>query len=85
MINELGRTPTRSENVYFANNEQALIAVFAAVFCFTHAEYNLIKFNLIVIDQSKLLTVIRSVLYVKFKETNQICSPLKIGQWINSE
>ena len=23
MINELGRCPTRSENVYFANNEQA--------------------------------------------------------------
>ena len=43
MINELGRCPTRSENVYFANNEQASIAVFTAVFCFTHAEHNLIK------------------------------------------
>ena len=28
MINELTRFPTRSENVYFANNEQAPIAVF---------------------------------------------------------
>ena len=46
MINELGRCPTRSENVYFANNEQASIAVFTAVFCFTHAKHNLIKLNL---------------------------------------
>ena len=43
MINELARSPTRSENVYFANNEQASIAVFTVVFCFTHAEHNLIK------------------------------------------
>ena len=46
MINELAGSPTRSENVYFANNEQALIAVFTAVFYFTHAEHNLIKFKL---------------------------------------
>ena len=46
MIKELGRSPTRSENVYFANNEQALIAVFTAVFYFTHVEHNLIKFKL---------------------------------------
>ena len=46
MINELVRFPTRSENVYFANNEQASIAVFTAVFCFTHAEHNLIKLKL---------------------------------------
>ena len=43
MINELARSPTRSENDYLANNEQASIAVFAALSCFTHAEYNLIK------------------------------------------
>ena len=43
MINELGPCPTRSEKVYFAKIEQALIAVFTAVFCFTHAEHNLIK------------------------------------------
>ena len=42
MINELARFPIRSENVYFASNEQASIAVFIAVFCFTHAEHNLI-------------------------------------------
>ena len=43
MINEIAGSPTRSENVYFANNEQVLIAVFTAVFCFTHAEHHLIK------------------------------------------
>ena len=46
MINELGHRPTRSENVYFAKNEQALIAVFTAVLYFTHAEHNLIKLEL---------------------------------------
>ena len=43
IINELADSPARSENVYFANNEQASIAVFIAVFCFTHAEHHLIK------------------------------------------
>ena len=43
MINELMGPPTRSENVYFANNEEASIAVFTAAFCFTHAEHHLIK------------------------------------------
>ena len=46
MINALGRFPTRSESVYFANNEQASIAVFIAVFCFTHAKHDLIKLKL---------------------------------------
>ena len=46
MINELAGSPTRSENAYFANNEQALIAVFTAVFCFTHAKHHLIKLKL---------------------------------------
>ena len=46
MINELVGFPTRSENVYFANNEQASIAAFTAVFCFTHAENHLIKLKL---------------------------------------
>ena len=36
MINKLARWPTRSDNVYFANNEQASIAVFSAVFFFLH-------------------------------------------------
>ena len=42
MINELAGSLTRSENVYFANNEEASIAVFTAVFCFAHGEYNFI-------------------------------------------
>ena len=46
MFNELEACPTRSENVSFANNEQASIAVFTTVFCFTHAEHNLIKLKL---------------------------------------
>ena len=46
MINELTGSPSRSQNVYFANNEQASIAVFTAVFSFTHAEHHLIKLKL---------------------------------------
>ena len=43
MINELGHSTNRSDNFYFANNEQATIAVFTSVFYFTLAEHNLIK------------------------------------------
>ena len=46
MINGLECFPSRSDNIYFANNEQALIAVFTAVFCFTHAKHHLIKLKL---------------------------------------
>ena len=46
MINKFERFPTRSKNVYFANNEQVSIAVFTAVFCFTHAEHHLVKLKL---------------------------------------
>ena len=46
MINELVGSPTRSENVYFANNEQASIAVFTVVFCVRLAEHHLIKLKL---------------------------------------
>ena len=45
VINQLGRCPTRSDNAYFANNEQASLA-FTAAFCFVHAEHNLIKLKL---------------------------------------
>ena len=45
-ITELGRCTTRSDNAYFDNNEQASLAVFTAVYCFTQAEYNLIKLKL---------------------------------------
>ena len=43
MIKELWPCPNRSENSRFANNEKASIADFTAVFCFIHAEHNLIK------------------------------------------
>ena len=46
MINELAGSSSRSENVYFAYNEQASIAVFTAVFCFAHGEHHLIKLKL---------------------------------------
>ena len=42
MINELGRSSARKESVYIANNQQASIEVFTAVFCFTYAKHNLI-------------------------------------------
>ena len=41
MINKLRHFSTRSENVYFGNNGQALIPVLTVVF--THAKHNLIK------------------------------------------
>ena len=46
MINELADSPARSENVYFAKNEQASITVFTAVFCFARAEHHLIKLKI---------------------------------------
>ena len=46
IINEFGRCLTRSDNVYFAKNEQAALAVFTVVFYFTHAEHDLIKLNI---------------------------------------
>ena len=41
MINELGGSPIRSDNIYFTNNEQASLVFFIA-----HAEHNLVKLNL---------------------------------------
>ena len=35
MIDELEGSPTRSENAYFINNEQASIAVFTAALFYT--------------------------------------------------
>ena len=40
-MNELGGSPIRSVNVYFANNEQALLVFFVAL-----AEHNLVKIKL---------------------------------------
>ena len=41
VINEIRGSPIRSDNIYFADNEQALLVFFIA-----HAEYNLIKLKL---------------------------------------
>ena len=46
IIIELGCCSTRSDNLYFANNEQASLVVFTVAFSFVHAEYNLIKLKL---------------------------------------
>ena len=46
IINELRLCLTRSHNVYFANNEQASLAVFTLGFCYAHAKYNLIRLKL---------------------------------------
>ena len=42
IINELGSSPIRSDNVYFSNNEQALLVFFIA-----HAERKLTILNVI--------------------------------------
>ena len=46
MINKLTCFPTKSENVYFANNEQASTVVFTAKFYSALAEHHLIKLKL---------------------------------------
>ena len=46
IMNNRGPWPTRSENAYFANNEQASLAVFTVGFCYAHAENNLIRLKL---------------------------------------
>ena len=72
MITELTHSSTTSENVYFANNEQDSIAVFMP---------NIIKLKLY---NNWSAQAVNSVL-CEFKETNQICSPLKISQSVNAE
>ena len=47
MINELGRSPTRSENVYFANNEQVCsFRLQSLLLCFILHMPNIIKLKL---------------------------------------
>ena len=52
----------------------------AAALCFVDAEQNLIKFKLYYNWSSQL-----GERYLKFKQTDQICSPLKISHSINVE
>ena len=56
MVNEFVVSPTISENVYFEKNEQALIAAFTTMFCFTHVEHNLIKLKLITASCKQCVT-----------------------------
>ena len=46
IINVLRRFAIRPDNVCFANNEQASLAVFTVVVCFTRAKHNFIKLKL---------------------------------------
>ena len=46
IIHELTCCPFRSDNAYFAINEQARLAVFTGAFCLVHATHNLIKLKL---------------------------------------
>ena len=81
MINELALFPTRSRNVYFANNEQASIAGFTAVFCLTHAEHHLIKLELY--HNWSAQAVNSALCEIQRNQSN--LSPLKISQSINAE
>ena len=72
---------TRSDNVYFANNEQTLLAVFTASFCFPHAEHNLIKLKLYNNWSAQVLNNISE----SARKPIKICSPLKISQSDNVE
>ena len=72
MNNELGRCPTKSDNVYFLIMNKH------------HLQFLLPRLNYIIIDQRKVLAISREWC-VKFKQTNQICSPLKVSQSINIE
>ena len=69
IINELGRCPTRTDNIYFANNEQASLAVYTVVFCFTQTEHNLIKLK------GTLMQIWKSARYLPLYE----CDMLKIS------
>ena len=68
MVNELSHSPTRSENVYFANNEEASIEVFTAVFCFTRAEHNVIKLK--VYNNWSVQAVSSAIREIKRKQSN---------------
>ena len=71
IINKLGLCPTRSNNVYFANNEQASLA-FTDVFCFAHAEHNLIKLKLYNNWSAQAVNNILESAMWNSKQTNQI-------------
>ena len=45
IINELVRCLNSSDNLYFANNEQAWLA-FTFAFCFAHTKHDLMKLKL---------------------------------------
>ena len=79
MLNEPGHYVTWSENVYFANNEKASIEVFTAVFCFTHAEHNLIKLTLY---NNWSAEAVNSILeYTMWNSIAQLCKAEEVGKY----
>ena len=81
MINKLAVSPTKSENVYFADNEQASIAVFTAVYGFTHVEHHLIKLRLY---NNRSAQAVNSVLCEIQRNQSNLLT-FKISQSINAE
>ena len=71
VINELGLCPSRLNDVYFANNEQASLA-FTDAFCFAHAVYNLIKLILYNNWSAQAVNNISESAMWNSKQTNQI-------------
>ena len=71
IINEFGLCLTRSNNVYFTNNEQKSLA-FTYVFCSAHAEHNLIKPKLYNNWSAQAVNSISDSAMWNSKQTNQI-------------
>ena len=63
VINELGGSPIKLENVYFANSEQAPL-----VFFITRSEHNLIKLKLYkgLVTHNDILKIYRTITIKKY-------------------
>ena len=80
IINELGGSPIRSDNVYFANNEQASLAFFIA-----HVEHNLIKLRLYNNWSAQAINIISECALCVIQANQSNSSPLNISQSIDVE
>ena len=80
LINELGRCPTRSDNLDFANNEQTSLAVFTVLFCFRQA--NIIKLGLY---NDWSVQAVNNISECEIPRNQSDLLPLKATQSINAE
>ena len=78
ITHELGRFPTRSENVYFASNKEASLS-FTAAFCFAHAEYNLIKLQLYNNWSAQAVKTVFGSMLCENQPNQSNCLPVKIA------